>query len=148
MRPNTRPTNKDKHPGRVDSSPGPRRSQLQKKADDGNSAEERQAREDTRKAGIRHLAEVEERTTIRLRAMLAAGAAPRGVDSEPPRNNASTRIGTGKRMRFQRFKNILIGYQELKTMAQRERSGGELQLVKTRVATYVSIFTPTEAPLS
>jgi hypothetical protein len=84
MSPNTRPNNKDKHPRRVDLSPQ-RRTQTQKRSDDAKSAEEKQAQEEVRQAGIRQLAEVEERTTQRLRALLASGAGPRAVDKKAPK---------------------------------------------------------------
>jgi hypothetical protein len=56
---NTRPSNKDKHPGLPDLSPQ-RRSPAQKRADDKRAAEEKQAKEDAQKQGIRRLAEAEE----------------------------------------------------------------------------------------
>lgn len=73
---NTRPNNRDKHPGVVDLSPQ-RRTHVQKSADDGKSAEDKQAREEARKASIRHLAEVEERTMQRFDALMAQGSGPR-----------------------------------------------------------------------
>ena len=73
---NTRPNNRDKHPGVVDLSPQ-RCTHVQKSADDGKSAEDKQAREEARKASIRHLAEVEERTMQRFDALMAQGSGPR-----------------------------------------------------------------------
>jgi hypothetical protein len=58
MSPNTRPSNKDKHPGIVDLSPQ-RHTHAQKKADDEKSEEDKLAREADRQAGIQHLANVE-----------------------------------------------------------------------------------------
>jgi hypothetical protein len=96
----TRPNNKNKHPGIVDLSPQ-RRTPAQKRADDEKTAEEKQAQEDARKVGIRHLAEVEERTMQRLKAMMASGPGPRVVDKiadTAPSQVASTRVGMGKYM--------------------------------------------------
>lgn len=72
----TRPANKDKHPGEVDVSPQ-RRTTTQKRVADNVSAEERQVREETRKNTIRQLAEVEECTSQRLKALMAQGPGPR-----------------------------------------------------------------------
>ena len=106
-RPNTRPNNKDKHPGRVDLSPQ-RRTQSQKRADDEKSMEEKQAREEHHKAGVRQIAEVEERTTQRLKALMAQGAGPRLVDKRVHGGSvtasstaAVTRGGMGKRIHIQ-----------------------------------------------
>ena len=72
---NTRPKNRDQHPGIVDLSPQ-RRTQAHKRVDDERSAEDKQAREEARKAGIRRLAEVEERNAEKLK-MMATGPKPR-----------------------------------------------------------------------
>jgi hypothetical protein len=50
--PNTQPNNKDKHPGVIDLSPQ-RCTPAHKRVDDEKAAEEKQAREDVYKAGIR-----------------------------------------------------------------------------------------------
>jgi hypothetical protein len=51
---NTRPNNKDKHPGMVDLSLQ-RRTQTQRKVENKISAEDKQAREEARKAGVKIL---------------------------------------------------------------------------------------------
>ncbi len=106
-RPNTRPNNKDKHPGRVDLSPQ-RRTQSQKRADDEKSMEEKQAREEHHKAGVRQIAEVEECTTQRLKALMAQGAGPQLVDKRVHGGSvtasstaAVTRGGMGKHIHIQ-----------------------------------------------
>ncbi|KAI9438746.1 hypothetical protein H4582DRAFT_2076372 [Lactarius indigo] len=96
---NTRPSNKNKHPGVVDLSPQ-RRTHGQKKADEEKTAEEKQAREETRKAGIRRLAEVEERDKQTLNTLMGPGPGPRATNKwkrlETGSNvAAATRMGTG-----------------------------------------------------
>jgi hypothetical protein len=83
MSPNTRPNNKDKHPGIVDLSP-PRRTQAHKRADDEKTPEEKQAQEEARQAGIRHLAEVEKRTMQKLKSLMGPGPGPRAVSQKGP----------------------------------------------------------------
>lgn len=83
-RPNTRPNNKDKHPGMVDLSP-PRRTQTHKRVENERSTEEKLASEEARQTGIRHLAQVEERTSKTHKALMA-GSGPRAVPQKmgPP----------------------------------------------------------------
>jgi hypothetical protein len=86
----TRANNKDKHPGVVDLSPQ-RRTHTQKRADDEKAVEEKQAKEDARKAGIRQLANVEERAMQKLKALMAPGSGPRASMTAD-----SLGVGTGK----------------------------------------------------
>jgi hypothetical protein len=65
---NTHPNNKDKHPGMVDLSPQ-RRTQTQRKVENEISAEDKQAREEARKAGICHLAEAEQRNAEKMESL-------------------------------------------------------------------------------
>jgi hypothetical protein len=88
-RPNTRPKNKDMHPGIVDLSPQ-RRMHAQKKANDDRSTEERQAREEAHKLSIRHLAEVEERTTQRHNMVMAPGSGPRTLTQKKDHGRSET----------------------------------------------------------
>ncbi|KAH9016476.1 hypothetical protein EDB84DRAFT_1443109 [Lactarius hengduanensis] len=100
---NTRAGNKDKHPGRVDLGP-PRRTPDQKRTDDRRIAEEKEAREDHRKAGVRQLAEVEQRDMQRVNTLMGPGPGPQAKGKGPrprmvtPSNMAAlavTRGGTG-----------------------------------------------------
>jgi hypothetical protein len=74
--PITRPDNKNKHPGLVDLSPQ-RRTHAQKRADDEKFTEDKQAREDIFREGIRCIAEVEERTAQKMKSLGVAGPKPR-----------------------------------------------------------------------
>ncbi|KAI9431350.1 hypothetical protein H4582DRAFT_2085196 [Lactarius indigo] len=96
---NSRPSNKNKHPGVVDLSLQ-RCTHGQKKADEEKTAEEKQAREETQKAGIRQLAEVEERDKQTLNTLMGPGPGPRATNKwkrlETGSNvAAATRMGTG-----------------------------------------------------
>ncbi|KAH9023451.1 hypothetical protein EDB85DRAFT_1894781 [Lactarius pseudohatsudake] len=78
----TRTGNKDKHPGRVDLGP-PRRTPDQKRTDDRRIAEEKEAREDHRKVGVRQLAEVEQRDMQRVNTLMGPGPGPQAKDKGP-----------------------------------------------------------------
>ncbi|KAH9020127.1 hypothetical protein EDB85DRAFT_1896313 [Lactarius pseudohatsudake] len=90
----TRATNKDKHPGVVDLGPQ-RRTHEQKKADNEKTAEDKQAREETRKAGIRKLTGVEERDRQRLNTLMGPSPRPRPRPVTGSNMAATTRMGTG-----------------------------------------------------
>lgn len=87
---NTRASNKDKHPGEVDLSPQ-RRTNAPKKASDNISAEERQAQEESRKAVIRRLAEVEARSTQKQKTLMGPGPGPRTVPKDHGRPTTATK---------------------------------------------------------
>jgi hypothetical protein len=71
----THASNKDKHPGIVDVSPT-RCAPVCKKVDNQESAEEKQAREEAHRAGICHIAKVEECNAEKLKALMASGPKP------------------------------------------------------------------------
>jgi hypothetical protein len=99
----TRANNKDKHPGVVDLSPQ-RRTQTKKRVDDERTVEEKQFREEARKATIRRLAEIEQQSTQKVKALMAPGSGPRGVGQKvhgggpmtAPSTASSPAMGTGK----------------------------------------------------
>ncbi|KAN0130534.1 hypothetical protein V8E53_009217 [Lactarius tabidus] len=97
--PITRPDNKNKRPGLVDLSPQ-RRTHAQKRADDEKFTEDKQAREDIRREGIRRIAEVEERTAQKMKSLGAAGPKPRArmvtATSETSTGGAPKKVPTGK----------------------------------------------------
>ena len=104
---NTRPNNKDKHPGIVDLSPQ-RRTPVQKKADDAKAMEEKQAREDTHKAGVRQLANVEQRAMQKLKALMTPGPGPRLSETTTRGELATADLGTGKHMHI--YENVVTYY--------------------------------------
>ncbi|KAI9436910.1 hypothetical protein H4582DRAFT_2058382 [Lactarius indigo] len=96
---NTRPSNKNKHPGVVDLSLQ-RCTHGQKKANEEKTVEEKQAREETQKAGICRLAEVEEHDRQTLNTLMGPGPGPRAMNKwkrleTGSKVAAATRMGTG-----------------------------------------------------
>ena len=95
MSPNTRPENKNKRPGIVDLSPQRRKSTYKKPADE-KSTEDQQT-EESRLAGIRHVADIEERNREKLKHLMAPGPKPRPRIVTAASNTASsTSVGKGK----------------------------------------------------
>jgi hypothetical protein len=73
---NTCPNNKDKHPGMVDLSLQ-RRTQTQRRVENELSAEDKEAREEARKAGILCLGKAEQRSTEKMKSLMAIGSRPK-----------------------------------------------------------------------
>jgi hypothetical protein len=106
----TRPNNKNKHPGIVDLSPQ-RRTHTQKRADDETAAEEKQAKRDAHKAGIRRLAAAEEHAMQKMKAVMGPELGPRAsgqTTHEASTTANSLGVGTGKNVYTVDGKDILI----------------------------------------
>jgi hypothetical protein len=132
MSPTTRPNNKDKHPGYVDRSP-PRRAPAQKKANDEKSPEDKQAQEESRKAGIRHLAEVEECSNQKLKTLMALGPKPRPRIVTSASQTATSTSITGKHMSISINDNTRLTVNEdpfEKARSQRRRLWMHLAIIE------------------
>lgn len=109
----------------VDLSPQ-RRTQAHKRVDDELSAEEKQAREEARSAGIRHLAEVEGRTTQKLKTVMAPGPGPRTGGKKVPggsvtaSSTTASRVGTGPPA-----KKVKVADQDEETQGKGKKSRAE-----------------------
>ncbi|KAN0129925.1 hypothetical protein V8E53_012251 [Lactarius tabidus] len=122
MSPNTRPSNKDKHPGIVDLSPQ-RHTHAQKKADDEKSEEDKLAREADRQAGIQHLANPKPRM-VTANAVATSAAASAEAPKKAPSKNPAVKKSISKAKRKVQTDNMDAEGEECPTTPVRSSSDG------------------------